>query len=129
MNQPPFANRLSEDYVASESISCGLARGDKVEWVNDIPQLAFNRLSQLAEAYDLHVLSTLDYWGDLGDANEGIGAALTRAQSADLAVELDFIRSVVNDPVTDRYAAELSHLAVKVSRSPFTDQTLRIVGP
>lgn len=126
MTEPPYSDRLKEEYVDSEPVSFGFSRGSEVEWSLDIPVEAFNRMTDLGNAYDLHVLRNTDYWGELGDE---VGASLGRGQCEEFAVELGFIRSIVNDPVIDRYAAQLSHLAVQVARSPFTDAALKLVGP
>jgi len=100
-----FADRFEpERYAGDESVS--VTANDQTL---DIPERLFARAQDLARAYALHLLPTLEIYGK---------TQLNRQQAATLAEELAFIRELVDDAALRPHLDAWISLALTCSQSP-----------
>ena len=111
----------AERYKHDEPVAAGLlAAKPKYEgWVS-IPERLFVRMKYLADAYELHVLPGLETYAE---------NVLNRERAETLIEELEFLATVVNDPLLLPHIAALRDAALQCTRSPFPDSQLGIEGP
>jgi len=88
-------------------------------WVS-ISERLFVRMKNLADAYELHVLPGIETYGD---------NVLNRERAGTLVEELEFLATVVNDPLLLPHIEALRDAALECTRSPFPDSELGIEGP
>jgi hypothetical protein len=97
-------------YSADEGISLTLEDVHASQGTFTMPERLFNRAQQIAAAYELHLLPSIDYHDTL---------RLSKDQMLTLQDELTFIRSLVTDPLLDTYiqgALELILTGVRAAR-------------
>ena len=80
-----------------------------------IPERVFERILALARAYDLHVLNLLE-----GPSPP----ALNATQCSGLQFELEFLCSVVSDPVLHQYSDQISRQALRCRSSVAAQELL-----
>ena len=122
MNTGRYVDRMdAERYKHDEPVSAGLlARKPKYDgWVS-IPERLFVRMKYLADAYELHVLPGLETHGD---------NVLNRERAETLIEELEYLGTVVNDPLLLPHIAALRDAALECTRSPFPGSQLGVEGP
>jgi hypothetical protein len=105
---------IPERYTRDESVTVTVAGR-----AHSIPERLFGRTQKLAEAYELHLLPTIDLYAR---------TQLTKEQCRTLGEELAFIRSVVADTLLESHLDRLLELAGQCVNSPFASE-LVIEGP
>jgi hypothetical protein len=105
---------VSDRYARDESVRITAAGG-----AHSVPERLFGRAQKVAEAYELHLLPTIDPYAR---------TQLTKEQCRTLGEELAFIRSVVSDTLLQSHLDRLLELARECVTSPFASEFL-IEGP
>lgn len=100
-----FADRFEPSRYAGDEPVCIAGAGRT--W--DVPEGLFGRLQNLARAYELHLLPTIDIYGT---------TRLNAKQCVTLADELTFVRGVVEDRLLRPHLDELITIATVCARSP-----------
>jgi hypothetical protein len=115
-----YADRLSREFTRGEGVNVGVLRpGREVEQLGHIEGPLFIRAQRIASAYDLHVLSGIEFYAE---------SALVKAQCESLAEEIVFVSGVVNDDVLRDQLVVLRDAALKCVRSP-SEMLLVLSGP
>jgi hypothetical protein len=117
-----YGDRLAAGtrFTTGEGVSVGLVAPEKeIDWVGDVQGPLFERAQLIAQAYDLHVLPSIEFYDT---------TTLVRTQAETLIDELTFIENVVNDGVLDSELTILRDAALRSARSP-TDLQLVLAGP
>lgn len=114
-----FADRLDpKTYASDEPVGAGTS-DDYSGWVS-IPGRLFDRMQNLARAYELHILPGLDPY----DRNE-----LDHDRTASLIDELEFLAKVVSDRALLDKIAVLRAAALQAHRNPLHSAKFFIEGP
>lgn len=103
MGDNEFGDRLRlGTYKEDPEVHFGLAekRENAADWTG-VPERLVNRLTSLAEAYELHYLPRIDIYGDTVFKNE---------QCKALDAELQFVRGIVKDPALAKTVDRISDL-------------------
>ena len=118
-----FQDRFSDEtYADDEPICFGIKRnGEELENPAKMPERVFARCQHLAQAYSLHLLSSINYYES---------TSLDPTQCQTLVEELEFIQLVVNDPLLEKYLPRFKEIALQCAQSPFINTTLLVIeGP
>ncbi|HEY8562081.1 MAG TPA: hypothetical protein VIL74_17035 [Pyrinomonadaceae bacterium] len=118
-----FRDRFSaETYADDEPICFGIKRnGAEFENSAEMPERLFVRCQCLAQAYSLHLLSSINYYET---------TSLDRTQCQTLVEELEFIQFVVNDPLLESHLPRFKEIALQCAQSPFLNTTYLVIeGP
>ncbi len=113
---------LAETYANDEPVGVGLSSevpAGSYSYSLWIPERLFARIQFLAKAYELHLLPTLDPYGE---------TELVRSQAETLIEELSFLGDVASDALLTRYLDDLTELGERCLRSP-GEERVRIEGP
>ena len=111
---------LVETYSDDEPVCFGIKlHGKDVEWLADMPERLFNRCQSIAHAYSLHLLPNINYYQP---------TRLSKSQCQTLVEELEFIQSVVKDPLLENYLPGLKESVLRCVRVPFEVEAI-IEGP
>jgi hypothetical protein len=110
------------EYEEDEPVDVRAHRGSRrasVRREHAVPERLFARIISLADAYELHLLPTLDVYGPF---------ELDQRQAQTLVEELDFLQPVVNDELLAAHLAALHDVALWCVRSG-EDAWMHIEGP
>ena len=117
-----YGDRLDATrYRHDEPVAAGpvAAKPKYAGWVS-IPERLFARMKYLADAYELHVLPGIETYGE---------NVLNRERAGTLIEELEFLATVVNDPLLLPHIEALRNAALECTRSPFPASEFGIDGP
>jgi hypothetical protein len=105
-----FLDRLDAlRYAHDEGVSIATAEpGGEPSWALSIPERLFSRAQQIASAYELHLLPTIDY-------NDRV--RLVASQVETLSHELAFVRERIADPLLAQHLESLVKLGESCLRA------------
>ena len=112
---PSFQDRLEADRYATDECVEIRALGRE----HSLPERLFARVQNIAQAYELRLLPTVDVYST---------TRLTPEQCRGLTDEIAFLRTVISDPLLDLHLTKLLEIADACARSAVpTDLTIE--GP